>query len=117
MLWGIYGPLHFLAKHSAEEIRRWGFAPEAYTAGIAALVARLEDADWGERLVGLVRSSASDIIERLQDVTQSWPAAERPQRWLFCPELAPSEAGKWQRSRWQAWLQSQESDHPPEPDG
>ena len=83
----------------------------------AVLLLGIPDADWGERLVGLVRSSASDIVERLQDVTQSWPAAERPQRWLFCPELAPSEAGKWQRSRWQAWLQSQESGHPPEPDG
>ena len=83
----------------------------------AVLLLGRPDAQWGERLVGLVRSSTPDIVERLQDVTQPWPAAERPKRWLLCPELAPSEAGKWQRSRWQAWLQSQESVHPPERDG
>ena len=83
----------------------------------AVLLLGRPDADWGERLVGLVRSSTPDIVERLQDVTQPWPAAERPKRWLLCPELAPSEAGKWQRSRWQAWLQSQESVHPLERDG
>ena len=83
----------------------------------AVLLLGIPDAQWGEQLVGLVRSSTPDIVERLQDVTQLWPAAERPKRWLLCPELAPSEAGKWQRSRWQAWLQSQESVHPPERHG
>ena len=83
----------------------------------AVLLLGIPDAQWGEQLVGLVRSSTPDIVERLQDVTQLWPAAERPKRWLLCPELAPSEAGKWQRSRWQAWLQSQESVHPPERNG
>lgn len=75
----------------------------------AVLLLGVPDADWGERLVGLVRSSSADIVERLGEVTQLWPAAERPQHWIICPELAPSEAGKWQRSRWQAWLQSEES--------
>ena len=73
----------------------------------AVLLLGVPDADWGERLVGLVRSSTADIVERLRVVTQLWSAAERPQHWIICPELAPSEAGKWQRSRWQAWLQSQ----------
>ena len=75
----------------------------------AVLLLGVPDDDWGERLVGLVRSSTTDIVDRLLDVTQLWPAAERPQHWIVCPELAPSEAGKWQRSRWRAWLQSQET--------
>ena len=83
----------------------------------AVLLLGRPDADWGERLVGLVRSSTPDIVERLQDLTRPWPAAERPQRWVLCPELAPSEAGKWHRRRWQAWLQSQESGNPSGPDG
>ena len=31
----------------------------------AVLLLGIPDTDWGERLVGLVRSSASDIVDRL----------------------------------------------------
>ena len=34
----------------------------------------------------------------------AWPPAERPRRWRHCEPLAPSAAGKWERSRWRRWL-------------
>ena len=58
-------------------------------------------------------------MRALQALVADWLPAERPIAWYSCPDLAPTAAGKWQRARWQAWLQSLEAgesrlsnDHP-----
>ena len=71
------------------------------------------DLEWGQRLVALVRArhgvSDRELIDVLQQQVASWPPAERPRRWLACPDLAPTATGKWQRGRWQAWMRSLEA--------
>lgn len=73
----------------------------------AVLLLSVADPEWGDRLVALVRSSEDGVLERLEQLTKGWPAAERPRRWLLCPDLAPSQAGKWQRADWRRWLVGQ----------
>ena len=79
----------------------------------AVLLLPEADSEWGERLVALVRAQAGmaapALIPALQQLVGPWPPAERPRRWLHCPELAPTATGKWQRGRWQAWMQSLEA--------
>ena len=70
----------------------------------AVLLLAVDDPEWGQRLVALVGSSDPAVLQRLEALTRPWPAAETPQRWLLCPELAPSALGKWQRQRWREWL-------------
>lgn len=83
-------------------------------AGLAAvlLLARPDPA-WGERLVALVRPSSdgegAELLGRLQAITAAWPPAERPRSWHLCPSLAPTAGGKWERGRWQRWLDSLEA--------
>jgi o-succinylbenzoate---CoA ligase len=75
------------------------------------LLAR-DDPQWGQRLEALAcpdagacgASQESLLLSRLAGICAPWAAAERPRRWHLCPELAPSPLGKWQRGRWQAWL-------------
>lgn len=84
----------------------------------AALLLPVDSAEWDERLVALVRCSEMSEVSggwpalqsRLQQITACWMAAERPLAWYSCADLEPSTAGKWQRQRWQLWLQSQELD-------
>ena len=75
----------------------------------AVLLLGLPDAEWGERLVALVRpgpeADAAALIRALETITARWWPAERPRRWLICPFLAPTAAGKWERARWRQWLQ------------
>jgi O-succinylbenzoic acid--CoA ligase len=52
-----------------------------------------------------VKAEDSRVLEAVQRLTQTWPPAERPQRWLLCPDLVQTEAGKLQRQRWRHWLQ------------
>ncbi|MEO1003155.1 MAG: AMP-binding protein [Cyanobacteria bacterium J06638_7] len=85
----------------------------------AVLLLGQDEPEWGQRLVALVRPGpAADggaLLQLLQTLCADWAAAERPRRWILCPELAPSALGKWQRGRWQRWLQALEaghSDHP-----
>ena len=79
----------------------------------AVLLLPESDPEWGQRLVALVRadhaSAAPRLITALMQVVVPWSPAERPRRWLDCPALAPTAAGKWQRSHWQAWMQSLEA--------
>jgi len=78
----------------------------------ALLVLGEPDAVWGERLVGLFRplpeasdpGPAAQLKISLQALVRQLPPSHRPQRWLACPELAPSELGKWQRGHWRSWL-------------
>ena len=78
----------------------------------ALLVLGEPDPLWGERLVGLFRPlpEASDpgpvtqLETSLQTLARQLPPSQRPHRWLACPDLAPSELGKWQRGHWRSWL-------------
>jgi O-succinylbenzoic acid--CoA ligase len=58
--------------------------------------------------VALVRPQAEGdgqtLVQALSVLVRPWPAAERPRRWLLCPELDTGSAGKWERARWQAWV-------------
>ena len=72
----------------------------------ALLILGVEDPEWGERLVALVRTSDPSVLPALQQLTAGWAPADRPRRWLPCPELAPSAAGKWQRQRWRDWVRA-----------
>jgi len=75
------------------------------------LLAR-DDPQWGQRLEALVCPAAGAagagqeplLLTRLAGICAHWAPAERPRHWHLCPELAPSPLGKWQRGRWQAWL-------------
>ena len=49
--------------------------------------------------------SEMDLLAALQTVTHGWMAAERPRRWVLCPDLAASDAGKWHRDHWRRWLE------------
>jgi acyl-CoA synthetase (AMP-forming)/AMP-acid ligase II len=74
-----------------------------------AAVIGIPDADWGERLVALVRPRAgadgAALLTALEALTIPWRPAERPRRWRLCPALAPTVAGKWERARWRRWLE------------
>ncbi len=75
----------------------------------AVLLLGIPDAEWGERLVALVRpragADAAVLISALAAITAHWWPAERPRRWEPCPSLAPTAAGKWERARWRQWLE------------
>lgn len=72
----------------------------------AVLMLGLEDPEWGESLVALVRCSDPAMVGSLAQLTCSWPAPERPKLWLFCADLAPDSTGKWKRQEWLLWLRS-----------
>ena len=71
----------------------------------AVLMMGIPDPEWGERLVALVKAEDYKVLEAVQRLTQAWPPAERPRRWMLCPDLVQTEAGKLQRQRWRHWLQ------------
>ncbi len=78
----------------------------------AILLIPIRNAEWGSRLVALVRlkSKASTlehqtVLIRLQQIVQSWPPFERPITWHNCPKLAKNELGKWEINKWQAWVE------------
>lgn len=88
---------------------------------------------WGERLVALVRLQdcvaqrgperpaampgapgaeqqpglvlGDGLRQQLVAAALSLPPAQRPRRWLHCPDLGPSAAGKWELRRWRGWLE------------
>ena len=95
---------------------------EAAAAGLplgAVLLLGEEDPSWGQRLVALVRpgppmdheadrqedpiGDPRRLLADLEALVAAWPPAERPRRWRLCPSLAPTAAGKWERSRWRRW--------------
>ena len=83
----------------------------------AVLLLAVDDPEWGQRLVALIRLEEgpvsmdewSRLEVRLRTMTAPWMPAERPMAWHHCAGLEPTAAGKWQRQRWQNWLQSQDS--------
>lgn len=82
----------------------------------AVLLLPQPDGAWGERLVALVRPAAGQgepLLTALAQLTAAWAPAERPRRWLLCPDLAPTALGKWQRGRWRRWLDGLKAGHEP----
>jgi len=73
----------------------------------ALLVLGVPDGDWGERLVALLKPMAGQpaeaLLARLSLTAAALPPAQRPRRWLICPDLAPNGQGKWERPRWRRW--------------
>ena len=57
------------------------------------------------RVDEMARASNPVVLEQLAAMTADWPASDRPRRWVLCPELAPTDAGKWQRQAWRDWLE------------
>ena len=80
----------------------------------AVLLLAVEDREWGQRLVALVRPAAGangeDLIKQLRHLCVDWPPADRPMHWRLCPMLAPMANGKWQRGYWQQWLRLLEAE-------
>jgi O-succinylbenzoic acid--CoA ligase len=86
---------------------------EAWSRGLPLadlLLLTQDDPEWGERMVALVRSEATEnegkLLESLHAIVAHWPAAERPRSWRLCSFLAPNPSGKWERARWRAWLRA-----------
>ena len=83
----------------------------------AVLLLPTDSEEWGQRLVALVRfrygwietEGWASVQGSLREVTSGWLPAEQPMQWLECAELEPTLEGKWERVRWQSWLESQES--------
>jgi O-succinylbenzoic acid--CoA ligase len=68
------------------------------------------DGNWGPGGAagqGLGAGTAARALEPLARLARQLPPPQRPSRWLCCPDLAPSAAGKWQLGHWRAWLASQ----------
>ena len=81
------------------EIRRTSLPVET------VLFLGMDEPEWGQRLVTLARASDPVVLDQMAAMTADWPASERPRRWVLCPELAPTDAGKWQRQAWRDWLE------------
>ncbi len=85
----------------------------------AVLLLGRDDPLWGQRLEALLRPlPAADpgaLRRGLQALVAAWPPAERPRAWHHCPQLATSEAGKWQRGRWRRWLAARDDAKPQDP--
>ncbi|MEB3307552.1 MAG: AMP-binding protein [Cyanobacteriota bacterium] len=78
---------------------------------VAVLLLAEQDPEWGERLVALVRLEPQGAgLDQLVSLTRTWTPAERPRRWLPCPQLACPADGKWQRGYWRGWLRSLEAE-------
>ncbi len=112
------GALHSGGETVFPEVLEQRLLAAAQGAGLpleAVLLLADDDPEWGQRLVGLVRpaavaaGAAAPLLAALATLTRAWPPAERPRRWVLCPELACSAHGKWQRGHWRRWLASLEA--------
>ncbi len=111
------GAIHSGGETVFPEVLEQRLLAAAQAAGLplaAVLLLPESDPEWGQRLVALVRWKPGQGagLQRLVALTRSWAPAERPQRWLACPQLACPSDGKWQRSHWQQWLCSLEAEGP-----
>jgi O-succinylbenzoic acid--CoA ligase len=76
----------------------------------ALLLLPQPDDRWGERLVALVRlppAAPVAALQQLDALARGLPPSQRPQRWLLCPDLSPTGAGKWDLAHWHRWLAAQ----------
>lgn len=74
------------------------------------LLLPVADPEWGERLVALYRAEgkAQTPVDQLVAAARQLPPAQRPLRWIPCPELERTALGKWELGRWRAWLDRRE---------
>lgn len=88
----------------------------------ALLLLPVREPPWGERLVGLVRAArlpanqvlaTAALVRGLEALARTLPPSQRPLRWIHCEGLQCSGAGKWERSRWRAWLEAEHQGTPP----
>ena len=71
----------------------------------------INENEWGQRLVGLVKwhgqltkvEEEENFLE-LKKLVKVWLPAERPFTWYTCQELTKNTIDKWERLRWQNWL-------------
>jgi O-succinylbenzoic acid--CoA ligase len=112
------GALHSGGETVFPEVLEERLLAAAQVAGLpleAVLLLPEDDPEWGQRLVALVRPAPAptgaqeSLLASLAALTRPWLPAERPRRWLLCPELACSAHGKWQRGHWRGWLTSLEA--------
>jgi O-succinylbenzoic acid--CoA ligase len=110
------GAIHSGAETVFPEVLEERLMTAAQAAGLpleAVLLLAAPDPEWGERLVALVRpapggcGSGEALLDGLAALSGAWRPAERPCRWVLCPELAVTGQGKWRRRDWQPWLQAQ----------
>jgi len=81
---------------------------EAALAGVpgveALLVVGVQDTEWGQKLVGLLKPAAdhdaSAVVAQLKQRLQGHPPAQRVRSWLLCPRLGTNDQGKWERRHW-----------------
>ena len=115
------GALHSGGETLFPEVLEARLQAAATAAGLpleALLLLGLDDPEWGQRLVALVRplpalpaadpADAASLLTALAALTASWRPAERPRQWRLCPVLAPGPSGKWERPRWRLWWAQQE---------
>lgn len=112
------GALHSGGETVFPEVLEQRLLAAAQASGLpleAVLLLAEDDLEWGQRLVALVRpapaaSGAGEwLLTALATLTRAWLPAERPRRWLLCPELVCTAHGKWQRGHWRGWLASLEA--------
>jgi O-succinylbenzoic acid--CoA ligase len=77
------------------------------------LLLPVADPEWGERLVALYRTEgmAELSVDPLVAAARQLPPAQRPLRWIPCPELDRTALGKWELGRWRAWLDRRDQRH------
>ena len=70
------------------------------------LLLPVADAEWSQRLVALYRADgiAEPPLQLLVKAARRLPPAQRPLRWIPCPELERNALGKWELGRWRTWL-------------
>lgn len=96
------------------ELRLLDQASGAHLALAAVLFLAVEDEEWGQRLVALVRPRCGEdeagLLKGLKQCCAEWIAAERPAQWIVCPDLLATDSGKWERHYWRDWLINRQHD-------
>ncbi|MDP6833779.1 MAG: O-succinylbenzoic acid--CoA ligase, partial [Prochlorococcaceae cyanobacterium ETNP1_MAG_9] len=70
-----------------------------------------KDKEWGEKLAGLIcweskltTSEKNRQLKKIEILLKEWQPVERPCFWQECTALEPTDAGKFERKKWQDWL-------------
>ena len=79
------------------------------------LLAPIDDEEWGNRLIALVRLhqdyseiNAKEIFIQLKEIVNAWLPAEKPYKWYHCPHLEKDILGKWDLDKWVTWAKTKE---------